>query len=263
MIRKRVLSRWFVVTVLGIWSLTACGRSRETAGAPSPASVKPQEIVVQAVVPQNTTPSPDEMDRARAVLADRLRDLAVPGATVQLRGTNQLAIDLPASADAISITTTLTRRGFLELVDPGNTRLMPRTTIRTSQNPNPIAGSPSESAATSTAGGPIYATIATAVGATAVSLRRVVSSTPITAVVVQLPADPAHAINAFTRSHIGKPMCIVVDNILQSCPIIQSELSGNQIEVLAETPLDATRLAVAVRSGPLPFPLAVVHGPTT
>jgi len=73
----------------------------------------------------------------------------------------------------------------------------------------------------------------------------------------QLKPEAADAFGSFTGSHIGEPMGIVLDGVLLSAPIIQSQLTTGGVITGNFTEQEAKQLALQLRSGALPIPLRV------
>ena len=61
----------------------------------------------------------------------------------------------------------------------------------------------------------------------------------------------------YTGRNVQQPMCIVLDGVVQSCPIIQSQLSEGGIIQGSYTQDEANALAVMLNYGSLPVPLKI------
>lgn len=61
----------------------------------------------------------------------------------------------------------------------------------------------------------------------------------------------------FTRNHINQPLAIVLDGLVLSAPVIQSELPTGGVITGNFTEEEAKTLALQLRSGALPIPLSV------
>ena len=58
-------------------------------------------------------------------------------------------------------------------------------------------------------------------------------------------------------------MAIVLDEVVQSAPVIQERISGGQAQITgAFTPDEATDLAIVLRAGALPAPVQIVQNVT-
>jgi preprotein translocase subunit SecD len=73
----------------------------------------------------------------------------------------------------------------------------------------------------------------------------------------QLKPEAADTFGAFTESHVGQPLAIVLDGELVSAPVINSRLDTGGIITGSFTEEEAKQLALQLRSGALPIPLRV------
>jgi protein-export membrane protein SecD len=63
-----------------------------------------------------------------------------------------------------------------------------------------------------------------------------------------------------TRENIGKPFAIILDNEVISTPVIRSEITDGRGQITGDfSPEEAERLALLLRSGPLPAVLSIVE----
>ncbi len=79
------------------------------------------------------------------------------------------------------------------------------------------------------------------------------------AVAFELNSAGAKRFADFSGSSIGKRMAIVLDNKIYSAPTIQARISSSGQITGNFTPEEATDLAITLRSGALPAPLAVLE----
>jgi preprotein translocase subunit SecD len=77
-----------------------------------------------------------------------------------------------------------------------------------------------------------------------------VSSRP--AVSFAFIGQSANDLATFTAANIQKPMCIVLDNTVVSCPVIQSALVGGSGEITTNTREDAEKILNQLKYGSLP-----------
>ena len=73
----------------------------------------------------------------------------------------------------------------------------------------------------------------------------------------ELNEDGGAVFGPFTANSIGQPMAIVLDGVVLSAPVIQSELSTGGVITGDFTEEEARTLALQLRSGALPIPLSV------
>lgn len=79
------------------------------------------------------------------------------------------------------------------------------------------------------------------------------------AVAFELNSAGAKRFADFSGASIGKRMAIVLDNKIYSAPTIQARISSSGQITGSFTPEEATDLAITLRSGALPAPLAVLE----
>ncbi|HEU5090884.1 MAG TPA: protein translocase subunit SecD, partial [Roseiflexaceae bacterium] len=69
--------------------------------------------------------------------------------------------------------------------------------------------------------------------------------------------ESAQRLEQFTSQNIQKPMCIVLDNVVFSCPVVQAALIGGSGEITTATRADAERIYNQLKYGALPVSLQV------
>jgi len=67
----------------------------------------------------------------------------------------------------------------------------------------------------------------------------------------------AQELASFSSANVGKPMCIVLDNAVFSCPVIQNPLVGGSGQITTQTRADAERIFNQLKYGALPVRLDV------
>ncbi|HEX5689514.1 MAG TPA: protein translocase subunit SecD, partial [Roseiflexaceae bacterium] len=110
---------------------------------------------------------------------------------------------------------------------------------------------------TSTATGPIYQSITNGrdLDTNQVAPRFGGSTTPGRnqfAVTFAFNGASATQLADFSGRNVGKPMCIVLDNRVQSCPVIQSALVSGSGEITTATQQDAQNIYTQLKFGALP-----------
>jgi preprotein translocase subunit SecD len=73
----------------------------------------------------------------------------------------------------------------------------------------------------------------------------------------QLSPEAAEVMRAFSGSHIGEALAIVLDGQVISAPVIQAELAEYGVITSNYTQDEAETLAALLRVGALPLPLVV------
>ena len=207
--------------------------------------------------------TPEEMTTALGVINRRVNGLGVSEAVVQRSGGDRIVVELPGVRDPEEAIRTLRGAGQLEFIDSQGQFLPEGTLVRTSTNPNPTAlltntGTlTNTSEVTTTASGPIYPSITTGrdLDTNQVAPRFGGSQTPGRnqfAVTFAFTGNSATQLADFSGRNVGKPMCIVLDNRVQSCPVIQSALVSGSGEISTATQQDAQNIYTQLKFGALP-----------
>lgn len=80
------------------------------------------------------------------------------------------------------------------------------------------------------------------------------------AVIVRFDAAGRRRFARATGDNVGKPLAIVIDNVVISAPVIREPISGGEAQISGSFTVEsAEQLAIALRSGPLPIRLKVVE----
>ncbi len=217
------------------------------------------------------------MENARQIIENRVNGLGVSEPVVQVQGDCRMLVELPAvdnPADAIAL---IQQTGRLEWTDNGQDYYEDGAVIRTTGNPSPTvaaAATPGTGVLSDTATLPITPTVPDTVYAAVVSggdleptrlgvtLGGVGGNEP--QVAFQLHSDAAQRFATYTASNVGNYACIVLDNVVQSCPRIQSQIpDGQGVITVGQGGVDeANRLVNLLRYGALPVSLKVVQSNT-
>jgi preprotein translocase subunit SecD len=207
--------------------------------------------------------TPDEMNTALGVINRRVNGLGVSEAVVQRSGADRIVVELPGVRDPEEAISTLRGAGQLEFIDSQGQYLQVGQVVRTSTNPNPTAALTPTTTLTSTetitnvASGPIYPSITngrdldTSQVAPRFGGNQSVGRNQY-AVTFAFTGSSATQLADFSSKNVGKPMCIVLDNRVQSCPVIQSALVNGSGEITTATQQDAQNIYTQLKFGALP-----------
>ncbi len=216
-----------------------------------------QQVVLEAVLPEGTSVTAEQMEVARTIIENRTNALGVSENVVQVAGETRIVGEFPGATqdEAAAILDIIQQTGQLEFVELGTNRLAVGTIIETYTSDTPPAGM--ESA---------YRTIMTGsdletVGVTTQQLtgELVVSFT--------LSPEGSTIFASYTSTHVGQILGIALDKEIISAPSISEAITtGSGIIEGNFTTESANALSVQLRYGSLPVPLAVVDsryiGPT-
>ncbi len=214
------------------------------------------------------------LENARQIIEKRVNGLGVSEPLVQIQGDCRILIELPAidnPADALAL---IQQTGRLEWTDNGQDFYQDGAIIRTTGNPSPSAATSVTETATLSGTLPVTATIPEKVYETIVNgadldptkltvgLGGVGNNEPQVSFLLQ--GDSVQKFATYTANNVGSYACIVLDNVVQSCPRIQSQIPNGQgvITVGAGGVDEANRLVNLLRYGALPVALQVVQSRT-
>jgi len=232
------------------------------------------QVLLKAQDPNVTR---DVMQTAQQVVDRRVNGLGLSETLVQLSGNDRIIIELPGVTNPEQVSETLRGTGKLEFIaNPDGSGFAPQAApregsiVRTSGSPNPRPRA--STSLTSTAAlsntvqaevtGPIYKSITDGkdLDTTKIAPRFGNSRTPGQnqfAVSFAFNNESASSLETFTSQNVGKLMCIVLDNTINSCATIQSALIGGSGEISTATRAEAEKLFTQLKYGALPVPLQV------
>lgn len=206
--------------------------------------------------------SRDIMQTAAGVIDRRVNGLGVSESVVQLSGNDRIIVELPGVKDPDQAIETLRGTGRLEFIDSQGQYLPTGQVVRTTGNPDPVA-------LQSTAGVTGTTTPADSVIFTSITDGRDLDTRQVNprfggqsvtnqyAVSFAFTGESAQNLATFSAQNIGKPMCIVLDNVVFSCPVIQAALVGGSGEITTGTREDAERIYNQLKYGALPVSFTV------
>ena len=80
---------------------------------------------------------------------------------------------------------------------------------------------------------------------------------------VTLNTHGSRVFDQVTRDNVGRQLAIVLDQVVQSAPVIQERISGGQAQITGSFSMEeATDLAIVLRAGALPAPVHIVQNVT-
>jgi SecD/SecF fusion protein len=80
---------------------------------------------------------------------------------------------------------------------------------------------------------------------------------------VELNAHGTRVFDQVTRDNVGRQLAIVLDQVVQSAPVIQERISGGHAQITGSFSMEeATDLAIVLRAGALPAPVHIVQNVT-
>ncbi len=221
----------------------------------------------------------EEMQTAAGVIERRVNGLGVGETVVQLSGEDRIIVELPGIANPDQALEILRGTGSLEFINSQGQYLPEGQVVRTTNNPDPVilqeteGVTPTESLTATdaitppvqtppeAASGPIYDSITsgkdldTSQVAPTLSQNQAGLNEP--AVSFAFTGESARSLATFTAQNVGQPMCIVLDNRVVSCPVVQSPLTDGSGVITTNDAEDRDAIFAQLKYGALPIPLQV------
>jgi len=168
-----------------------------------------------------------------------------------------MIVELPGVSDPDLAVRTLKETGLLEFVDAGSAPIPDGTVIRTTFSDGPESSSAEDGAAESEQ---VYETIITGSDLDSVSNAGLNPNTRVIEINFSLTSDGGEKFGDHSGNNIGSYLCIVVDKIVLSCPVINARIDRQGTISLGTDGLeDGQALAIQLRYGALPVPLKIVE----
>ncbi len=216
------------------------------------------QVLLRATQPNVTR---EQLDTARGVIERRVNALGVGETVVQLAGSDRIIVELPGVDNPDQAVESLRGTGRLEFIDPQGQYLLDGMIVRTSSSPDPVLPEGTEPITDVNLLGPVFESITDGADLDTSSVQPAFSQTGVTgsrpAVSFTFTGSSAQRLANFTASNVGRPMCIVLDNRVISCPQINAALldGSGVIEVTSEAERD--NILNQLKYGALPVPLVV------
>lgn len=243
------------------------------------------QVLLDADLPAGASPTTEQIETARDIIEKRVNALGVTEALVQIAGSRRIVVELPGIENPEQAIQTLKETGLLEFVDmsalsPAQAATLEGQRIETDfgssfstsapatpvpTEPTGLPTSTSSATPSATPAGPVFHTVMT--GADLAGANATADQVGRYAVSFTLTAQGTQVFAEFTRTHIGRPLAIVLDKQVISVPVIQDAITEGQGRITGSFTIEeANRLAVQLRYGSLPVPLKIVEsknvGPT-
>src|SRR5690606_14980641 len=220
-------------------------------------------VLLEAALPPGAF-TRDDLQRAADNVNRRVNGLGLTEATVQVQGDRRILVELPGVQDKQQAVETIKATALLEFVDMaglGNSQvssLIDQRILTTAQDElvraREEAGDAGARAAAATITNPRtglpFDTALTGADLKAAS-SQFDSTTGEFFINVELTDEGAAKFRTFTGQRIGEPLAIVLDSVLLSAPVIQSQLDRQFVIQGSFTQEEASTLALQLRSGAL------------
>jgi protein-export membrane protein SecD len=221
------------------------------------------QVLLEADPPEGQVLDTSSMDAAKTIVENRVNGLGVAEAIVQSQGEDRLIVELPGVDNPDQAVETLRSTGQLEFVDPGGAALAQGMVINTTNRPTLATDLAAEIAAGKALPEnvvfpeQVFETVMTGeiLRNAAATQDQLLNQWQIS---FELTGDGSDQFYEYTRTHIGQPLAIVLDGRVLSAPVINAAISDSGVITGQFTEDEAQSLAVQMRYGALPVPLAVI-----
>ena len=204
---------------------------------------------------------PGSMDTAKLIVENRVNGLGVAEAIVQRQGEERLIVELPGVDNPDQAVETIRSTGQLEFVDAAGLPLAQGMIINTTNHPAKAAEflEAVEDGTVDPAAVPypdqIFETVMTG---------DILSNAAVTQdqlgqyeIGFELTGEGSDQFYEYTRANIGEPLAIILDGRVLSAPTINAAIRDTGVITGQFSQEEADSLAVQMRYGALPVPLAV------
>ncbi|MFM9106717.1 MAG: protein translocase subunit SecD [Chloroflexota bacterium] len=224
------------------------------------------QVVLQAEPVAGQTLDRDTLEGTRATLERRVNGLGVSEPVIQIRGNDQIIVELPGVDDPQQAVEVLQQTALLEIIDPQGQYLAPGTVVDTSLGPadrgtgDGASATPVAASDTGEPAGPVYETIVS--GSDLRDAYVATGNTGFGQVVgFELQGDGADKFYDFTSTNLGQPMSIVIDKTVISSPQVNGAISDRGI-IEGVAPKEVANLVIQLKAGALAVPLELAQSRT-
>ncbi|MDP1716284.1 MAG: protein translocase subunit SecD [Anaerolineales bacterium] len=218
------------------------------------------QVLLEADLPENETPTSASMDIARDIVQQRTDALGVNENVIQVAGDRRIVGEFPGLEDTESVLATIQQTGLLEFVDTGDFNPQDGSVLITDYSP---AGVIPETPAD---GITVFHTIMTGTELNSVNVAQDTLGSGYLINFV-LKSNGAKLFGDHTSNNTGKFLTILLDKQVISAPVIKDSITSGQGSISGRfTYESANAFAIQLRYGSLPIPLKLVEtriiGPT-
>lgn len=215
------------------------------------------QVLLRASDPSATR---DEVQTAAGVIKRRVDGLGVGETVVQLAGNDRIIVELPGVGNPEQAVETLRGTGRLEFIDSQGQYLNQGAIVRTSGSPNPTLPAGTAPITDVNQLGPIFQSITDGKDLDTGQVQPAFSqggtiSRP--AVSFAFRGESATALADFTARNVGQPMCIILDNRVVSCPVVNAALTDGSGIIETNSEEDRNSILNQLKYGALPIPLEI------
>jgi preprotein translocase subunit SecD len=197
----------------------------------------------------------EQMEKARTLLDERLKGTGAINSVVKTEGTDRIRIEIAGTHALDELRAVLTEHAQLEIVDGGSSAPKVDSYIVTD-----VASSPSGKLGPQSGSVPIvWHTVFTGddIDPSGVEILPGPPNSPD--ILLTFTKDGARKLADFTQANVGHYLPIVLDKQVISVPVIRDPMRGGQAAISTTNPVQALKLFVQLKYGPLPVRLEEVE----
>lgn len=216
------------------------------------------QVLLEVDLPEGQEAESGALSTAKVIVEQRVNGLGVSEPNVQLQGDTRIIVELPGVSNPDQAINTIRSTGQLEFVEPAGEQFIGGEIINTTNRPDAVvrflASEGANSAAT-----PFPDRIFETVMTGDILQQAIASLDEFNQWQIQfnLTGEGSAQFYEYTRTHIGQPLVIVLDGRVLSAPVINAAISDSGVITGQFGQEEAESLAVQMRYGALPVPLAV------
>jgi preprotein translocase subunit SecD len=234
--------------------LAGCDLSDLLGGIRSQPTKPGLRLVLQAEpVKIGETVTAEQLQVTRDTLEKRVKELGISSVSVQVGGDGKITVELPGADDFDPILRALTERGFVELLDGGDSP-PPTDTLVITELGGPPADRPQPDDPT------VWPVVVTSdemdTSKIAVQLD---STTNRPEVAFTFNSEGTKKFADFTSNNVGKFMPVVLDKKVISVPMIVGAIPGGSGVITGISLEEARTLAAQMKSGALPVNMKLLE----
>lgn len=234
-------------------------------------------VVLTATSTNDSDITDEDMEKSRAIIESRVNALGASEAVVQVQGTNQILVQIPGLSDTQTALDTIGKTGKLEFarLDSFTDDDVKRAIQSGAYEQDGLIVDEFNNIFTITNEEGLkvedgtYTPIVTGDNITSVNVSRASETSANYAVNIELDAEGTQAFADASRDLVRKrgQIVIILDNVVQSAPAVQSEITNGKVQITGNYTLEeAQALETVLESGSLPvsfqYSQSQVVGPT-
>ncbi|MGC9357104.1 MAG: protein translocase subunit SecD [Anaerolineae bacterium] len=211
------------------------------------------QVLLVADLPADEEVPPGALATARQIVERRVNAMGLTEPVVQEQGERRIIVELPGIDNPEQAIDTIRDTALLEFAQPPPGLTQEDLTTLTGQAVSTTFGLDETETGSSTS----FETILTG-AALRDAAPTINQQTGQWVVQFELQSEGAQIFADYTASHIGEPLCIILDKQLITCPGIDSPITSGAAVIRGNFTYDsAQQLAIQLRYGALPIPLEI------